>query len=141
MMSYISSLACLLQIEEGEEKVEVLFFMFLEPNSRLPLKRPCFDAVLLLLRAVLQQQSQRAQVSLGSGVVNGEGARIRGSPGVSLAALQQPLGDLVVAEAGRQVKDGGAGAVPVLRGQTKTGTIRREKVTGLSCLLHVEGQT
>lgn len=48
--------------------------------------------------------------------MDGEGARIRGSPGVSLAAFQQPLGDLVVTEAGREVKNGGAGAVPVLGG-------------------------
>lgn len=53
--------------------------------------------------------------------MNGEGARIRGSPGVSLAALQQPVGDLVVTETGCEVKDGGAGAVPVL-GSDKTGT-------------------
>lgn len=46
--------------------------------------------------------------------MNGEGARIRGSPGVSLAAFQQPVGDLVVTEAGCEVKDSGAGAVPVL---------------------------
>lgn len=64
---------------------------------------------------MLQQQSQRAQVSLGSGVVNREGPRVRGSPRVSLAAFQQPVGDLVVAEAGCEVKDRGAGAVPVLR--------------------------
>lgn len=94
--------------------------MFLGPNMK---KKTCFDAIFLLLWAVLQQQSQRAQVSLGSGVVNGEGARIRGSPGVSLAAFQQPVGDLVVTEAGCKVKDGGAGAVPVLGGQTKQGRV------------------
>lgn len=46
--------------------------------------------------------------------MNGEGARIRGNPRVSLAAFQQPVGDLVVTEAGCEVKDGGARAVPVL---------------------------
>lgn len=88
---------------------------------------------------MLQQQSQRAQVSLGSGVVNGEGARIRGGPGVSLAAFQQPVGDLVVTEAGCEVKDGGTGAVPVLGGSDKTRThycprtqIESRKVTRLS---------
>lgn len=46
--------------------------------------------------------------------MNGEGTRVRGSAGVSLTALQQPVGDLVVTEAGCEVKDGGAGAVLVL---------------------------
>lgn len=68
----------------------------------------------LLLGAVLQKQSQRQQVSLGSSVVNRQRPGVRGGPGVSLAALQQPLRDLRVTEPGRQVEDGGTRTVFLL---------------------------
>lgn len=109
-----------------------MFFFYL--TSRLAWKNLYFDTTFLLLRAVLQQQSQRAQVSLGSGVVNGEGPCVRGSPRVSLAAFQQPLGDLVVTEAGCEVKDGGTGAVPVLRVRQNRGCVI---VPGYATIQHI----
>lgn len=75
----------------------------------------------LLLWAVAQQQAQGRQVSLGSSVVKRKGPGVCGGPGVDLAALQQPISDLVVAEARGEVQDGGSGRVSVLsEGRRKT---------------------
>ncbi|TNN76542.1 hypothetical protein EYF80_013192 [Liparis tanakae] len=59
-------------------------------------------------------EAERGQVSLGSSVVNRNGARVGGGPGVYLAALQQPVSDLMVTEAGCKVENSGTRTVPVL---------------------------
>lgn len=71
-----------------------------------------------------QQESEGGQVSLGSSIVDRQGPSVCGRPGVRFPALQQPICDLVMAEPGGEVENGGSGTIPVLKKTQNVENIR-----------------